>query len=342
MGSLDNARPKGFQASVNMFKHILVPLDGSVLAECVLPHVTAVAGACASQITLLQVLEHDRRGRDGLPVDALDWEMKRSAAQAYLDGVNGRLLELDLTATPVLVEGDAAEAIVEFAQQNGVDLIIISSHGQNGLTGWNISSTVQKVILRAYVSTLVVPAYVALAEDWRNFYYRRIVVPLDGSQRAEWVLAFAGKLATMGHGEVHLVYALAPPEMPQHAPPTQEDLDLSRRLVERNRQEIERYFEQIQTRLHNHVSTHLLSGRDVIPTLHDYVDTVMADLVVLSAHGYSESARWAYGSVTTSFIFHGATPLLIVQDLPLDKIKPTRAELVAQASGAGRRIDVAN
>jgi nucleotide-binding universal stress UspA family protein len=321
-----------------MFNHILVPLDGSAIAECVLPHVTAVAHACDSRITLLQVLEHDRRGREGLPVDPLDWEMKRSAAQAYLDGVNGRLLERDLSPETVLVEGYPAEAIVEFAQQNEVDLIITSSHGESGLTGWNLSGTVQKIILRAYLSTLIVRAYDVPAVDPRGFHYRRIVVPLDGSQRAEWVLAFAGKLAGLGEGEVHLVYALTPPEMPLHAPPTQEDLDLSRRLVERNRQEIEHYFEQIQPRLGGQVSTHLLSGRDVIPTLHEYVDTAAADLVVLSAHGYSESARWPYGSVTTSFIFHGATPLLIVQDMPLDKIKPSRAELAAQISAISQRV----
>lgn len=313
-----------------MFTHILVPLDGSSVAECVLSHVAMVAQACQARVTLLKVLEHNHSQRNNRPVDPLDWEMKRSEAQSYLAGIEERLRRLDIPVEPVVVEGNAAEAIVAFAHKNDVDLLIISSHGEHGFTGWNVSSTVQKVVLRAYISVLIVRAYAPPAEDLQGRGYGRIVVPLDGSQRAEWVLSCVPKMAAFENTTIELVHVLAQPEMPRQTPPSQEDVELSRRLVARNRQEIESYLDQLCARLNHNVKARLLIDKDVVASLHQYVDEEETGLVVLSAHGYSENTRWPYGGVAASFILYGTTPLLIIQDLSADKFKPTRAEIAAR------------
>jgi nucleotide-binding universal stress UspA family protein len=78
------------------------------------------------------------------------------------------------------------------------------------------------------------------------------------------------------------------------------------------------------------VETLLLVSDDVTLTLHELVEQENVDLVVLSAHGYSAATRWPYGTVATSFISHGTTPLLIVQDLSPDEIELSRAELAAR------------
>jgi nucleotide-binding universal stress UspA family protein len=313
-----------------MFTHILVPLDGSSVAECVLPHAATLAQACGARVTLLRVLEHSNGQGENRPVDPLDWEMKRSEAEAYLAEVEEQLRRLDIAVEPVVVEGKAAQAIVAFAHNNGVDLLVISSHGESGFTGWNVSSTVQKVILRAYVSIMLVRAYAAPPATLPEFHYSRIIVPLDGSQRAEWVLSCVQRLVAFSDSTVELVHALIPPEMPRQTPPNPEDVELSRRLLERNRQEMESYLEQLSGRLNHNVSARLVTDKDVVTSLHQYVEQEETSLVVLNAHGYSENTRWPYGTVATSFIFYGTTPLLIVQDLSADKIKPSRAELVAR------------
>lgn len=74
-----------------MFDHVLVPLDGSPLAECVLPHTVAVAQAFGSQVTLLQVLERTHAASQTRPVDPLDWYISKAEAGACLDGVTARL-----------------------------------------------------------------------------------------------------------------------------------------------------------------------------------------------------------------------------------------------------------
>jgi nucleotide-binding universal stress UspA family protein len=313
-----------------MFSHVLLPLDGSPLAECVLPHAALAAKAFGARITLLQVLERNHGQRDHRPVDPLDWEMKRSEAEIYLRSIEDRLRPLDVVIEPVVVEGNAAESVVSFAHENEVDLLIISSHGQNGFTGWNVSSTVQKIVLRVFTSVLIVPAYMAPVMKLDDLGYDRIIVALDGSQRAEWVLSCVGQLAAVDDAAVELVHVLAPPEMPRQAPPSQEDVELSRRLLDRNRQEMESYLEHLRSRLDHNVKAHLLTSKGVVTTLHQYVEEEEADLLVLNAHGYSETTRCPYGTIPTSFIFYGTSPLLIVQDVLADKVKPTRAEIAAR------------
>ena len=74
-------------------------------------------------------------------------------------------------------------------------LIILSSHGQSGLSEWNVSSVVQKIVLRARTSIMIVRAYQRIPPETAGLRYRRILVPLDGSQRAECVLPVAVTLA---------------------------------------------------------------------------------------------------------------------------------------------------
>jgi len=313
-----------------MFEHILVPLDGSALAECVLPHVIAVAQAFGAQVTLLRVLERGHTAGRTQSVDPLGWHIRKAEAEASLGGVRTRLQEVGLRAQSALLEGQAAERIIEFAYENGVDLIILSSHGRSGLSGWNVSSIVLKIILRAYLPVMIVRAYQPVASDLGELRYRRLLVPLDCSRRAECVLPLATALARYHEADLLAVHVVARPQMPRWAPPTQEDVELANRIVERNRLEATRYLKQLQSRLDVHVRTSVLLSDHAAETLHDLVEQANADLVILSAHGHSGGTKWPYGGLVVNFIAYGTTPLLIVQDLSPDEVERTRAEMLAR------------
>ena len=312
-----------------MLNHILVPLDGSPLAECVLPHAVAIARAFEAQITLLRVLGQPSTINQIRPVDPLDWHFGRTEAKAYLEELTTRLREAGLQTDNTLVEGQAAERIIEFAYGHDVNLIVLSSHGRSGLSRWNVSSVVQKIILRAYVPTMIVRAYQPVTSDLAGLRYRRLLVPLDCSQRAECVLPPATTLARFHKSELLLVNVVSRPEMPRRAPLTQEEVELANRITELNQLEAVRYLEQFQSRLSSDVRTRLLVGDDVAATLHDLVDQENIDLVVLSAHGYTGGTKWPYGNLVVNFIAYGTTPLLIVQDLPPHEVERTRAEAAA-------------
>jgi nucleotide-binding universal stress UspA family protein len=316
-----------------MFNNILVPLDRSSLAECVLPHVVAIARAFESQVTLLHVMDSANLASQPRTVDPLDWQIRKAEAENYMHDLALRLQKANLPTERHLMEGQAAERIVEFAHHYQANLILLSSHGQSGLSGWNVSSVVQKIVLRACTSIMVVRAYQPVASELTDLRYRRLLIPLDGSQRAECVLPQAATLARAHQAQILLAHIVRRPEMPRRTPLTREDLELADQVVERNRAEAVEYLEQCKSRLPGEVQTRVLVSEHVFSTLHELVDQEKIDLVFLSAHGYSGQTRWLYGSLVISFIVYGATPLLIVQDVPADSIQPTPAEVAAKKYG---------
>lgn len=308
-----------------MLERILVPLDGSALAEVVLPHAVAFSETFGARITLLQVVQRGFSS-DMMPaVDPLEWQLRRAEAQAYLEEVSARLVEAGAQAEPVVLEGQAAERIVEYAREVEADLILLSSHGRGGLSPWNISSVVQKVILRAFRPTLIVRAYEAVGE-LTGLRYEKILVPLDGSQRAELALPLATALARQHDALMILAHVVSRPEVPRHTPLSREEAALVDRLTERNREEAARYLDELRPQLSSNVQTRLLVRDNAAVALHELVAAEDIDLVVLSAHGYSGESQWPYGSVALNIIVYGTKPLLIVQDLSEEEVRRLEAQ----------------
>ncbi len=313
-----------------MFDPILVPLDGSQLAECVLPHITAIAQSFDAEITLLRVLEKKQGSASAQLFDLLNWQIKKTEATLYLENIRARLRMPELRVRATVLEGLVAEEITEYAQKQGVKLIILSSHGHSGLTQWGLSSITQKIILSAPASVLLVRARQPglHANQSTNFpVYQRILVPLDGSQRAENVLTVVTQLARANRSQIHLAQVIQTPEMARQMPLSREDLVLSNQVVLHNRDEAGRYLEQVKARSYLEeiaVQTHLITSDNVAAELHQVVDQQAIDMVTLSAHGYSGNHQWPYGSMVNNFMLYGKVSLLIVQDLPAktDSMQP--------------------
>ena len=312
-----------------MIDHILVPLDGSPLAECVLPHTVAVGQAMEAKVTLLRAVV-----REATPgsqaVDPLSWHMRKSEADSYLTEVAEQIREVGLTVETVLAEGQPAERIIDYARDEHVGLIIISSHGKSGLSRWNINSVVQKVILQAYAPTMLVRAYQAEAEDLTGLQYARVLVPLDGSKRAECTLPWAKSLAEFHESKLLLAHVVSRPEVPRRAPLTDEEKDLVQRLVDLNKQEGDAYLRDVASRLGSAAEAHLIVSDNPPAALHQLVDEENVDLILMAAHGYSGQARWPYGSIALNFIAYGSKPLLMIQDVPPEEAAMTDAERAAR------------
>jgi nucleotide-binding universal stress UspA family protein len=302
-----------------MFDPILVPLDGSQLSECVLPHAVAIARPFNAEMILLRMLEENRAHDTGQMFDLLNWQINKTEAQLYLEKTKARIEETNIPARIAVLEGLVADGITEYAQSQGMKLIVLSSHGQSGLSKWGISSTTQKIILSAPTSVFIVRASQQAPSDVipPTPFYHNLLVPLDGSQRAEHVLPLVTQLAQFHSSQIHLVQVVQTPEMARQMPATHEDVDLSNRLIARNREEAESYLEQVKTRSSLEgiaVKTHLIVSDHAAAALHQLEEQENVDLVILSAHGYSGNHQWPYGSMTNHFIMYGKSHLLIVQD----------------------------
>ena len=319
-----------------MLNHILVPLDGSTLAECVLPHVAAIAPVTHARITLLHVLQQTRNGGGSPAVDPVEWHLQKQNAEKYLEGIVTRLNDSGILGVEsVMLEGNPAGSVIEFARNNNVDLIALSTHGHSGLSGWNVSGVVQKILLRSYKSTLLVRAYMPSATDTTKIRYKRLFVGMDGSPRSEFVLPFAINLAQFYKSQLILETVVERPRFIDRMPVSQEIVELSNQFIEKNRQAASRYFKQLLAQFSTKdlkIKTHISIGDNAIAVLHDMAEESNPDLMLLAAHGETGERRWPYGSVTTSFIAYGNTSLLIMQDLPEGEIHATRAEMAIRES----------
>jgi nucleotide-binding universal stress UspA family protein len=147
-----------------MYKKILVPLDGSELAECVLPHVESIAQGCRVQeVVFLRVVEPFRPpGPYGTyfsqeTINCIDADNK-AAAESYLSQLMKRTRYDGVSVKPEVITGIAAESIADYATKNSIDLITIATHGRSGITRWAWGSVADRVLRSACVPILMVRA----------------------------------------------------------------------------------------------------------------------------------------------------------------------------------------
>jgi nucleotide-binding universal stress UspA family protein len=315
-----------------MFERILVPLEGSALAECVLPHATAIAQAVGAQLLLIHVVEQVD-GAHAPPVDPLDWYLQKAEAQSYIDQISRQWEQSNLSISNALVEGPAAERVVEYAHNHDVDLVVLSNQSQSGVA--------HKVIWQVGASIMLVRAEWPVDNQPDEMGYGRILIPLDGSLRAESVLPLATRLAQHHQAELLLAHVVARPDMVNRHTPTPEDSALIEQITGRNLAAATSYLAQLQRRLPPETQTRLLVSDNVIASLHDLVDQEKVDLLILSAHGHSGGSQRPFGNVATNFITYGLVPLLIVQDMSSPKTRSLTTGDSGQSVG-GQTVANAN
>jgi nucleotide-binding universal stress UspA family protein len=140
-----------------MYQKMLVPLDGSELAECVLPHVKAIASGCqVKDVVLLRVVEPLPPGTP----PAVNFEVVEKAgvkaAQEYLGRTKARLAKEGLSVKTEVLIGRPAETIIDFAQRNNVDLIALATHGRSGIRRWVFGSVADRVVRSCSVPIVLI------------------------------------------------------------------------------------------------------------------------------------------------------------------------------------------
>ena len=312
-----------------MFKRILVPLDGSQLAELALKHALHIARLYRSHIVLLSVIEENQPGSEDAVVDPLSWQISKSERELYLQSLASQLVSDRVTTEHVVLEGRCAEGIVQYAQDANTNLVVMTSHGRSGLSRWDISSVTQKVVQKLFLPVLVVRAY----QPAEEVSYRRILVPLDGSKRAECSLPASIALAEASHGSLLLASVVQRPELPPAGPLENELREAASRLVQLTREALVPYLNDLKSRYSLPVDTLVLESDSVTRSIHELADREEVDLVVMCAHGASGGAEYPFGSVASNYFQYGNKPVLIIQDIPPSLARPTTVERVAEKYG---------
>ncbi len=145
-----------------MYKKILVPLDGSDLAECALEHVKEIALGCnVPEVVLFRVVEPVYTGADAMSYGAVMYadliNQVEKEAQEYITDVTEKFKQnTGIDAQSVLAHGNAADEILEYSKKNQVDLIIMTTHGRSGISRWLFGNVADKVSHHSTVPVLII------------------------------------------------------------------------------------------------------------------------------------------------------------------------------------------
>ena len=156
-----------------MYKKILIPLDGSELAEKALPHATALVKATGAELTLVTVVQLTL-GAGASKIEAIPEAVAEHAsalkaeALIYLEKIQRDLKTQGVTAHLAALEGDVASAIIAVAEQKGFDLVAMATHGRSGLDRFFMGSIAEKVVRATTKPVLLIRALIPRQVDWRE------------------------------------------------------------------------------------------------------------------------------------------------------------------------------
>ncbi len=303
-----------------MFTRILVPLDGSELAEQVLPYVRILGKGLQARVELLRVFEPVSPSladpAHGLYLDRIIASV-RTQMQDYVENVAASLRKDGLTVSTIVHEGNPAASIVQEAETIPDTLVAISTHGRSGITRWVMGSTTDKV-LHATSHPLLIVRVRDRPVVGPGVKLNSVLVPLDGSTIAEQALPYAVALATaLGLNVILLRVTLSAEDYPLPASDFA-GYPLSRieGLIEMADAEAREYLETVCEKLREQ-GVDSVEGRVVHGhpggTIIDMTRQIQDCLVAMTTHGVSGLDRWIRGSVANRVVRHSVDPVLVIR-----------------------------
>lgn len=297
--------------------HVSVCLDRSPVAGRTMPHAVALARALGARLTVLHVLEPPGARPETTPCDPLEWEIQRTEARTHLAAVRSEHARADLPLGAEILEGHPAEEIRDWVSTHAADITVLCSHGSSGWTEWCLASTARKLIEGISGTVFLVPAWALQEAPKHEVTYRRILVPLDGSPRAEAALPLALAVARAHGSELLLLHVVPRPEASCPCPLECAEQELDQRLVDRNARAADAYLKTVRRRFMDdslRVRMVVAVDGDVRGEILRRIAEDHVDLLVASGHGRGGHTELPLGSVASFLVEHTTIPMLVVRE----------------------------
>jgi nucleotide-binding universal stress UspA family protein len=297
-----------------MFKHLLVPLDGSTLAEVALPYAAFIAGKLNATVTLIHVIERNPpqtvHGASHLSdADGARKYLNDVAIRAFPQGIR---VEKHVHTSEV---SEVARSIVEHAGEFKPDLIVMCSHGSSGWRDLLVGNIAQQVISLGTTDVLLIPS--GEDEQTKPFACRKVLVPLDGDARHEQGIQAAIDFAEICFSAVHLLMVVHTPDTltGQQAAASRMLPAVTAELLNLTEKSARDY---LRGKIATLQSTRLTVTAEVArgapaKVIVNTAHRIEADLIVLGTHGKSGMTAFWQGSVAPKVIIQSDVPLLLVR-----------------------------
>jgi nucleotide-binding universal stress UspA family protein len=287
---------------------VLVPLDGTPLAESAISLLPLAKSLGFEKVKLVSVWERswaeEQLGLGNKELKELA-ERGHSHVGDYLNAQAERVRHLGFAVEAVVRTGRAAEEVLSVASQDSADLILIATHGRDGLARWRLGSVADKVVRMAGCPTLVIGPNVAV--DMAPYSCRRILVPLDGSPLAQEALTIATWVAERTGAELDLAQAVTPPPVDRAMGPF--PIDILSAMEDSARIYLTDRARDLAGKVEARTAVLIGSAPE---QLLQYASQNAIDLVIVASHGRAGVARAVLGSVTDRLL-HGPSPVLVLR-----------------------------
>jgi nucleotide-binding universal stress UspA family protein len=326
-----------------LYRQMLVPLDGSNLAEAISTYAKELAVRLSVNLVFLNVCSTEEA--ELLPMRRVYIErmakivndQSMELQKRILGGTEGKTVEVKAE----VVIGYPAEEIIHYTDENKIDLILISTHGRSGIRHWSLGSVADKVLRMSKTPVWVVRASIpreVIHDQWPT---KSILVPLDGSELAESALPHVEAVAKQRDAELLQVvllrvceladmafkspasYRLIPNLIPDPYPPTKpvNQQKYIEQEITKCKKANQKYLAEVAKRLETtglKVRTEVLVSKAPLEAkpadeILDYANRTATNLIVMATHGRSGLSRWAYGSVAERIVYGGNTPVLLIR-----------------------------
>jgi len=283
-----------------IFKKILVPLDGSGEGKSVLPYVRDLAQRFDATIYIIGVGIGSKRRR-------VNYLLKE-----YINEISEELRGEKISAQPVMNYGVPADEIITCAEKNNIDLIAMATHGRGGISRWWVGSVAERVICESTIPVLLVRSkYIDETEAIRKATIKTIIAPLDGSDVGESALINARAIASKTGASIYLLHIITPPagiEVNLFG----SDL---KGIIKAMNNTAENYLSGIAEDLKNKgipTKSKVMEG-DPANTIVEEAKKHQDCIIAMSTHGRSGIARWILGSVADKVLHEATIPIWLVR-----------------------------
>jgi len=279
-----------------MYSKILVPLDGSELAERALQHAKEPAVKLGTEVILAHVCSLEECGfeadkRNVSPMHRVYVEHTSYMFAGALESVGSRNAKVGWE----VLAGDPATEIMRYSEENNISIIIMTTHGRSGIKDWIRGSVADRVVRNSGVPVRLVRVFAPDDQtthfDWHE---RNMLVLLDGSNTAEQVLPYVSQHAKMSGAEVTILRV--------------SELSDEEQVVKEYLGEIERQFKDDGM----NVKSEILKGK-AADEIVDYVNNNPFNIIAMTTHGHSGLSRWAVGNVTDKVLHATSSSLLLIR-----------------------------
>lgn len=284
-----------------MWEKILVPLDGSDLAELALPYAEELAGAFNSEVFLAHVSESTE-------------SKYQHMHQLYIEEVAGQMKKHFKKVSPVVLSGKPAKEIISYAEKNDIGLVIMTSHGHSGITAWVVGSVASKVFHAIRVPLLLVKVTKPPQKVPPKHLLARLLLPLDGSEAGEAAVSYVGELMNRLESEA-ILFGVVPEGQHIRTVGGPDFILYPEGQIEILKNEASEYLDKVHQRLKRRRGEARVEVRvgDVAQEIIKFAQKAKANLIALSSHGHSGIERWVFGSTANKVVQASRVPVLVVR-----------------------------